>query len=220
MELSSLSMSVAAVCLAAWLMIRSGLQKRRLEWRFRGSAVSGAGTSNVTAAAVATATRSGCSSRTPRSTAGREVAEVIATTMRSLGSTWTCVQPKRSRTSTRRHRRVGQRQYTWVACTDQARNLLGAHRDELAGRRLAVLALGPRTLADDDVESTRARLREGPRESLGGSGSDGGIFGGVVDPTKLGFSSTGWMRPMPGTGMKSQLGHVRCGARVRGREWV
>ena len=34
MELSSLSISVAAVGLAAWLMIQSGLQKRRLEWRF------------------------------------------------------------------------------------------------------------------------------------------------------------------------------------------
>jgi menaquinone-dependent protoporphyrinogen oxidase len=66
-----------------------------------------------------------------------------------------------------------------------ARRFLTRHRDALAGRALAVFALGPRTLAPDDVAASRAQLdralSRAPRPV------SVAIFGGAIDPEKLRF---------------------------------
>ena len=68
-----------------------------------------------------------------------------------------------------------------------ARRFLRSHRRELADRPLAVFAMGPQSLAPDDVASSRAQLDHTlarfPELRL----ATVAIFGGVVDPGKLGF---------------------------------
>lgn len=68
-----------------------------------------------------------------------------------------------------------------------ARRFLRSHREELAVRPLAVFAMGPKTLADDDVAASRAQLDRAlaahPELRVGPVA----IFGGVVDPGRLHF---------------------------------
>jgi menaquinone-dependent protoporphyrinogen oxidase len=66
-----------------------------------------------------------------------------------------------------------------------ARRFLARHHDALAGRRLAVFALGPRTLEPEDVAGSRAQLTRAlasapPPVSVA-------VFGGVVRPAELRF---------------------------------
>jgi len=68
-----------------------------------------------------------------------------------------------------------------------ARRFLRHHRAELAERQLAVFAMGPPSLTDEDVASSRAQLDNAlgrfPELRL----ATVAIFGGVVDPGKLRF---------------------------------
>jgi menaquinone-dependent protoporphyrinogen oxidase len=68
-----------------------------------------------------------------------------------------------------------------------ARRFLRTHRAELADLPLAVFAMGPHTLAADDVAASRAQLDHAlasfPELRL----ATVAIFGGVVDPGKLRF---------------------------------
>jgi menaquinone-dependent protoporphyrinogen oxidase len=68
-----------------------------------------------------------------------------------------------------------------------ARRFLRRHHPQLAERPLAVFAMGPKTLADDEVASSRAQLDGAlaayPDVHVGGVA----IFGGVVNPARLRF---------------------------------
>jgi menaquinone-dependent protoporphyrinogen oxidase len=68
-----------------------------------------------------------------------------------------------------------------------ARRFLRRHEAELAERPVAMFAMGPATLAEDDVASSRAQLDHAlgrfPELRL----ATVAIFGGVVDPGKLRF---------------------------------
>jgi menaquinone-dependent protoporphyrinogen oxidase len=67
-----------------------------------------------------------------------------------------------------------------------ARKLLKRQRDALAARPLAVFAMGPLTLSDEDVTGARKQLEKGlERASLHPEMT--AIFGGVIDPAKLRF---------------------------------
>ena len=66
-----------------------------------------------------------------------------------------------------------------------ARRFLARHRDALAGRALAVFALGPRTLAPADVAASRAQLDRALRRAP--EPVSVAVFGGVVRPEKLPF---------------------------------
>jgi menaquinone-dependent protoporphyrinogen oxidase len=68
-----------------------------------------------------------------------------------------------------------------------ARTFLRLHRSELATRPLAVFAMGPRTLAEEDLASSRAQLdaalaREPTLQPFATA-----IFGGVFDPVQHHF---------------------------------
>ena len=149
----------------------------------------------------------------------RDVAEVIATTMRSLGVDVDVRAADEVEDVDPYDTVVLGTAIYMGRLHDQARNLLTAHREELARRRLAVFALGPRTLAADDVESTRAQLESGLAKASVEADLTA-IFGGVVDPTKLRFpfnrmdasDARDW------DGIRAWAREV--GAGVRGREWV
>jgi menaquinone-dependent protoporphyrinogen oxidase len=65
-----------------------------------------------------------------------------------------------------------------------ARKFLQRHADALAGKTLAVFALGPRTLEERDVAGSRKQLDR----ALAGVEPDAvAVFGGVVDPVGLRF---------------------------------
>ena len=64
--------------------------------------------------------------------------------------------------------------------------LLQRHHEELSGIPLAVFAMGPRTLEDDDVATSRHQV-EGALASLAVEPFSVTIFGGVIDPAKLRF---------------------------------
>jgi menaquinone-dependent protoporphyrinogen oxidase len=66
-----------------------------------------------------------------------------------------------------------------------ARRLL--RRPELATRPVAVFALGPRTLSEDDVAGSRAQLDRILARVPAVAPVSVAIFGGVVDPAKLRF---------------------------------
>jgi menaquinone-dependent protoporphyrinogen oxidase len=67
-----------------------------------------------------------------------------------------------------------------------AASFLERHRRALAHVPLAVFAMGPKTIADDDVASARAQLdRALARSPL--EPATVAVFGGVVDPSKLRF---------------------------------
>ena len=68
-----------------------------------------------------------------------------------------------------------------------ARGFLARHRDALAGRTLAVFALGPRTLAPDDIAGSRAQLDRALRGVPELVPVSVAVFGGVVKPENLRF---------------------------------
>lgn len=67
-----------------------------------------------------------------------------------------------------------------------ARRFLRKHHDELSQRHLAVFAMGPLKLTDDDVAGVRAQLDRALKHT-GALPELVAIFGGVVDPDKLHF---------------------------------
>jgi menaquinone-dependent protoporphyrinogen oxidase len=67
---------------------------------------------------------------------------------------------------------------------DDARAFLSRFGTALAGRPLAVFALGPKTASEDDLAESRAQLDR----ALGDAEpTTVAVFGGVIDPTKLRF---------------------------------
>jgi menaquinone-dependent protoporphyrinogen oxidase len=68
-----------------------------------------------------------------------------------------------------------------------ARRFLADHRRELAVRRVAVFAIGPRTLADEDVAQSRAQLDRALGAVPEVEPASVAIFGGVLDPAHLHF---------------------------------
>jgi menaquinone-dependent protoporphyrinogen oxidase len=68
-----------------------------------------------------------------------------------------------------------------------AQRFLRSHRAQLAVRPFAVFAMGPKTLADDDVASSRAQLERALGAHAELRPDPVAIFGGVVDPGKLHF---------------------------------
>jgi menaquinone-dependent protoporphyrinogen oxidase len=67
------------------------------------------------------------------------------------------------------------------------RRFLRANRDALAQLPVAVFAIGPMTLGDDDVAGARAQLDRALRAVPSVRPMATAIFGGVVDPAKLRF---------------------------------
>jgi len=68
-----------------------------------------------------------------------------------------------------------------------ARRFLTRHREALANTRLAVFAMGPRTLEPAEVEESRAQLERALTRVPELEPISTAIFGGVVDPAKLHF---------------------------------
>jgi menaquinone-dependent protoporphyrinogen oxidase len=62
---------------------------------------------------------------------------------------------------------------------------LQLHADALAGLPLAIFALGPRSLAEAEVATSRAQLDSSLAKVPDATPAAVAIFGGVVDPTKL-----------------------------------
>lgn len=71
-----------------------------------------------------------------------------------------------------------------------ARRFLAHHREALAGLPLAVFAMGPLTLADEDVASSRGQLDRALAKEPSLDPVAVAIFGGVVDPAKQRFPFT------------------------------
>jgi menaquinone-dependent protoporphyrinogen oxidase len=71
-----------------------------------------------------------------------------------------------------------------------ARRFLARHRDELAARPLAVYAMGPLTLAVDDIAGSRRQLDRALAKEPGLEPVSVAVFGGVVDPATLRFPFT------------------------------
>ncbi len=68
-----------------------------------------------------------------------------------------------------------------------ARRFLTRHRQALAERPLAVFAMGPRTLGEEDVAESRRQLDHDLAKFRELEPVAVAIFGGVVDPAKLRF---------------------------------
>jgi menaquinone-dependent protoporphyrinogen oxidase len=68
-----------------------------------------------------------------------------------------------------------------------ARAFLRRHRRELASLPVAVFAMGPKTLAEDDVAGSRAQLDRELAKVAELEPVSVAIFGGVVDPAQLRF---------------------------------
>ena len=68
-----------------------------------------------------------------------------------------------------------------------ARRFLRRHRRRLAELPLAVFAMGPLTLHEDDVDGAHAQLEAGLRKVPEVQPMLDGIFGGVVNPARLRF---------------------------------
>jgi len=66
-----------------------------------------------------------------------------------------------------------------------ALDFLERHSDRLTELPLAVFALGPRSLADDEVAQSRAQLDSALAKVPEVAPATVAVFGGVVDPTKL-----------------------------------
>ena len=81
---------------------------------------------------------------------------------------------------------VGGSLYTgrWHA---DARRFVRRHHSELVTRPLAVFAMGPRTMSDDDVAASRQQLDHALADFPDLKPVATEIFGGVVDPKKLHF---------------------------------
>lgn len=70
---------------------------------------------------------------------------------------------------------------------EDAKSFLKRHADALSGRRLALFAMGPRTLAEADVLASRQQLESSLKRFPQLEPVAVAIFGGVVDPEKLHF---------------------------------
>ena len=116
-----------------------------------------------------------------------EVAEAVAATLRSRGLA-VDVMPAGEVGVLRQYAGVvlGGALYTGRLHKD-ARRFLIRHRDALAGRALAVFALGPRTLEPADVAASRAQLDRALRAVPEVTPVSVAIFGGVVKPEELRF---------------------------------
>jgi menaquinone-dependent protoporphyrinogen oxidase len=68
-----------------------------------------------------------------------------------------------------------------------ARRFLDDHRGALAGRALAVFAMGPRTVDAREVSASRAQLDKALRRVPEVTPAGVAIFGGVLDPARLRF---------------------------------
>jgi len=68
-----------------------------------------------------------------------------------------------------------------------ALRFLKRHRDGLTGLPLAVFAMGPSSLADDEVAKSRAQLESSLAKVPEVTPDAVAIFGGVVDPAKFPF---------------------------------
>jgi menaquinone-dependent protoporphyrinogen oxidase len=68
-----------------------------------------------------------------------------------------------------------------------ARRFLRRHRVALAARPIAVFALGPMTLADDEVAQSRSQLEHALAKVAEISPVAEAVFGGVVDPERFRF---------------------------------
>lgn len=68
-----------------------------------------------------------------------------------------------------------------------ARRFLRRHRDRLASLPFAVFAMGPKTLAEAELASSRAQLDRALAEVPDIEPVSVAIFGGAVDPAKLRF---------------------------------
>jgi menaquinone-dependent protoporphyrinogen oxidase len=68
-----------------------------------------------------------------------------------------------------------------------ARRLLDRHRQALAGVPVAVFAMGPKSLAEQDVAGARLQLERGLARFPEVEPVSTAIFGGVVDPARLRF---------------------------------
>jgi menaquinone-dependent protoporphyrinogen oxidase len=64
---------------------------------------------------------------------------------------------------------------------------LRRHRRELALRPLAVFAMGPRTLDDDELAGSRRQLEAALAKEPGVAPSASAVFGGVFDPAQHRF---------------------------------
>jgi menaquinone-dependent protoporphyrinogen oxidase len=73
---------------------------------------------------------------------------------------------------------------------DDARRFLSQHRDELTVLPLAVFAMGPRTVKDEDVADSRKQLDRALAKEPRLEPVTVAIFGGVVDPAKQHFPFT------------------------------
>jgi len=116
----------------------------------------------------------------------REVAEAIAATLRAQGLAVE-VEPAAAVNSVEPYAAVvvGGALYTGRWHRD-ARRFLKRHRAALADRRLAVFAMGPRTLDDAEVSASREQpdhaLAQVPELTPATA-----IFGGALDPSRMRF---------------------------------
>ena len=117
----------------------------------------------------------------------REVAEAVAGALRTLGCS-VDVMPAAEVGMLRGYAGVvlGGALYTGRLHKD-ARRFLARHREALAGRALAIFALGPRTLEAADVAGSRAQLDRALHAVPELHPVSVAIFGGVIDPEKLRF---------------------------------
>jgi menaquinone-dependent protoporphyrinogen oxidase len=116
-----------------------------------------------------------------------EVAESVAETLRESGFAID-LQPAAMIDSLRRYDGVvlGSALYMGRPHPD-ARRFLKRHRAALAALPTAVFAMGPGTLADKDVESSRHQLERELAKVPEVEPVATAIFGGVVDPGQLSF---------------------------------
>jgi menaquinone-dependent protoporphyrinogen oxidase len=117
----------------------------------------------------------------------REVAEVVARTLREHGHE-ADLRPAAEVGTLAPYGAVvlGTALYTGRLHRD-ARRFLRHHREQLAERPLAVFAMGPKTLADDEVAASRAQLDRALAAYPELQPATVAIFGGVVEPAKLRF---------------------------------
>ena len=117
----------------------------------------------------------------------REVAEAVARTLREHGLAAE-LRPASAIETLAPYGAVvlGTALYTARVHRD-ARRFLRTHGSELAERPLAVFALGPKTLADDEVAASRAQLDRALAAHPELRADPVAIFGGVVDPARLHF---------------------------------
>jgi menaquinone-dependent protoporphyrinogen oxidase len=69
----------------------------------------------------------------------------------------------------------------------EARRFLRRHHTELSERPVAVYAMGPLTMSDEDVAAAARQLEEGLARVPALHPLTSAIFGGVVDPAQLHF---------------------------------